>query len=59
MANKFVNKSLQFYYQREEITSFDKNVEKREHLCTVSRNVNWCNMVKKFLKKLKIKKVKK
>ena len=35
----------------------DKDVEKREHLCTVGRNVNWWNHYKKrmmLLKKLKI-----
>ena len=27
--------------KRQEITSADKNVEKRKHLCTVGGNVNW------------------
>lgn len=29
--------------KRQEITSPSKNVKKREHLCSISRNVNSCN----------------
>ena len=28
--------------KRQEITSVGEDVEKREHLCTVGGNVNWC-----------------
>ena len=28
--------------KRQEITSFDEDVEKRKHLCTAGGNVNWC-----------------
>ena len=31
------------FIKRQEITSADKDVEKREPLCTVNANVNWCS----------------
>lgn len=43
------------YYIKKNVS---KNVEKLEHLCTVSENVEWCSHRRKqyggFLKKLKI-----
>ena len=39
------------------MASVGKDVEKREHLCTIGGNVNWCShegKVWRFLKKLKI-----
>jgi len=32
-----------YYQKRQEITSVDEDVEKREPSYTVDRNVNWCN----------------
>lgn len=34
---------LNVYYQKDKRTSVGKDMEKREHDCTVGRNVNWCN----------------
>ena len=31
------------YHQRQQITGVGKDVEKREFLCTVGGNVNWCS----------------
>ena len=44
--------------QRQQITSVEEDIEKREPSCSVGKNVHWCNHYKKtverFLKKLNI-----
>ena len=32
------------------MTSVGKDVEKREHLCTVGANVNWCSHYGNYMK---------
>ena len=36
--------------KKQEITSVGEDVEKREPLCSVGENVNWCNTVKNSMK---------
>ena len=36
--------------KRQEITSVGEDVEKREHLCSVCGNVNWCSHMKNSMK---------
>ena len=44
--------------KKQQMTSISEDMEKREHLCTVGENVNWCSHYGKqygdFSKKLKI-----
>ena len=48
---------LEWLFSNKQITSVDKDVEQREPLCTIGRNVNWYShygkQYKGFLEKIK------